>query len=268
MSNGMTNAVDRAVLLQQKTEAVQEYVMHHLRDSPILSILGLKIPLPPFLSSHGVMAVLAAIILAMLFLLLYDKKSPVPRGWTNVLEMFVLLIRDHIAIPFLGKEDGRRMTPLFCTLFFYILTMNLLGLIPCFQAATGDVSVTAALALVVFGVMVLGAGIRHGPVGFFKGFIPHGVPWPVLLLLVPIEIVGLGIKAFALSIRLFANMFAGHVVIFFLLGLVVIFGAGGLPFVVLGLFVYIMEIGVAFLQAYIFTLLSAIFIGQRYHPDH
>lgn len=268
MTNLVTNAVDGAALIQQKTEAVQAYIMHHLQDSRTLSMFGMSIPLPPFLSSHGVMAILAVLILLFLFVVKYDRRASVPRGWTNVLELFVLFIRDQICIPFLGREDGRRMTPLFCTLFFFILGMNLLGLVPCFQAATANVSITAAMALVVFGIMVLGAAWRHGPVGFFKGFIPHGVPWPVLLILVPVEIIGLGVKAFALSIRLFANMFAGHVVIFFLLGLIVIFGAPGLPFVVLALFVYLLEVGVAFLQAYIFTLLSAIFIGQRYHPEH
>jgi F-type H+-transporting ATPase subunit a len=263
-----TNGAAGADLIQQKTDAVQRFIMHHLQDSNVLPFFGWEVPLPSFLSAHGVMVVFSGLILVLLIGRLYRPRAAAPRGWTNALELFVQFIRDQIAVPFLGASDGIRMTPMLCSLFFFILTMNLVGLIPCFQSATADVSVTAALAIVVLAFMVFGAVWRHGAVGFVKGFIPHGVPWPILIVLVPIEMLGLLIKAFALTIRLFANEFAGHVVVFFLLGLVVIFGAAGIPFIVMGLLVYILEIGVAFLQAYIFTLLSAIFIGQRLHPEH
>jgi F-type H+-transporting ATPase subunit a len=264
----MTNPVDKAALITQRTEAVQQYVMHHLRDARVFPLFGLHIPLPAGLTVHGVMTLLTALLLLLLFGVLYRKRDPVPRGLTNLLELFVLFIRDQIAVPFLGAEDGRRMTPLLCSLFFFILGMNLLGLVPCFAAATANASVTGALAAGVLAYMVLGGIMRHGLIGFFKGFIPSGVPWPVLILLVPIEIVGLLIKSFALCIRLFANMFAGHAVVFFLLGMVIILGVAGLPFAVLAVAVFVVEIGVAFLQAYIFTLLSAVFVGQRLHPEH
>jgi F-type H+-transporting ATPase subunit a len=116
--------------------------------------------------------------------------------------------------------------------------------------------------------MIFGAMYRHGVVGFFKGFIPHGIPWFVLIIMVPIEIVGLFIKSMALMIRLFANMLAGHIVIFSLLGLIFVFGLVALPIMVMALGIYLLEVFVAIFQAFIFTLLSAVFIGQRYHPAH
>jgi F-type H+-transporting ATPase subunit a len=263
-----TNGVEAASQLGARIEAVQQYIAEHLTDGPNLHFFLWSTALPPYVTAHGVMVLLAAALLWFIFGVTYRKKDAVPTGWTNALEVLVLFIRDGIAVPSLGEEDGRRMTPLFCSLFFFILAMNLIGLVPCFSAATANVSVTAALAVVVFCAMVFGAMYRQGPVGFFKAFIPHGVPWPVLVILLPIEILGLFVKSFALCIRLFANEFAGHIVVFFLLGLVVVFGAAGIPFILLGAFVYVIEVGVAFMQAYIFTLLAAVFIGQRLHPEH
>jgi F-type H+-transporting ATPase subunit a len=263
------NAVDAALLLQQKTDAVQAYVLHHVTDSHLLKLPFLKpIALPGFLSVHGVMIVMGAFLLILVCGLAARRKAAVPTGMANAIELFVTLIRDQVVVPYLGPEDGRRMTPLFCSFFFFILALNLIGLVPCFYTATANLSVTGALAAISLGLMIIGATFKTGVMGFFKGFIPHGVPWPVLIVLVPIEIVGVFIKAFALMIRLFANELAGHIVMLFMVGLLVIFGLPALPFFVLAIGIYILELGVAFLQAYIFTLLSAIFIGQRYHPEH
>jgi len=192
----------------------------------------------------------------------------VPHGLTNLLEVFVLFIRDQISIACLGEKDGRKMAPLFCGFFFFILGLNLMGLIPIFRAATGNVNVTAALALITLTFMIGGSIYKNGVVGFIKVFIPHGVPWPILFLLTPIEFIGMFIKAFALTIRLFANMLAGHIVIYALLGLIVIFGLPALPAMGLAMGVYFLELFIAFLQAYIFTLLSAMFIGQTVNPEH
>ena len=191
-----------------------------------------------------------------------------PHGLTNLLEIFVLFIRDQISIPSLGEKDGRRMAPLFCSFFFFILGLNLLGLIPIFRAATGNVNVTGALALVTLTFMIFGSIYKNGFMGFVKVFMPSGVPWPILILLTPVEFIGMFIKAFALTIRLFANMLAGHIVIYALLGLIVIFGWAALPAMALAMGVYFLELFIAFLQAYIFTLLSAMFIGQMVHPEH
>jgi len=261
----ITNA---ATSVAQKTEAVQSFILHHMLDSRTLTLAGRPVRLPPFLSLHGLMVLLAAALAVAGLAALARRRREVPAGLYNLLEAFVVFIRDQVAVPYLGEDDGRRMTPLFCSLFVFILTLNLLGLVPSMCTATANVSVTGAMAGISLGVMIFGAIARRGPAGFVKGFAPHGVPWPVLILLVPIEIAGLFIKAFALTIRLFANEMAGHIVAFFLLGLIVIFGLRAAPFLGMALMIYLLEVFVAFLQAYIFTLLSAVFIGQRYRPEH
>jgi F-type H+-transporting ATPase subunit a len=251
-----------------RSAAVEQYIMHHVMDSHQWSLPFLNIKLPPFLSLHGLMVILCAAFLVLLFGVLYRKEAGAPRGLANFLEVFVLFIRDSIAVPSLGAADGARMTPLFCSFFFFVLGLNLMGLVPAFATATSNVSVTAALAMITLAFMIFGSMYKNGVGGFFKSFIPHGVPLPILFLLVPIEFAGLFIKAFALTIRLFANMLAGHIVIFSLLGLVYIFGALAAPAIALALGIYFLELFVCFLQAYIFTLLSAMFIGQMYHPAH
>ena len=144
-----------------------------------------------------------------------------------------------------------------------------MGLIPLFSTATANISVTAGLALVTFVVMTVGGVLKNGPVGFIKAFIPHGVPVPVLILIVPLEMLGTIVKAFALTVRLFANMVAGHIVIFSLLSVIVLIGyVAALPAVAMALAIYVLEVFVAFLQAYIFTLLTAIFVGMIFHPAH
>lgn len=248
---------------------LEDYVMHHVKNSQEWHLPFLPpIHLPNFLSLHGVMIIICAVFLVVLFGVFYDKKARVPHGLTNLLESFVVFIRDQIAIPSLGPEDGRAMTPLLCTFFFFILGLNLMGLIPIFSTATANISVTAALAAVTLVFMIGGAIYKNGLHGFAKALIPSGVPWPVLLILVPIEFLGIFIKAFALTIRLFANMLAGHIVIFSLIGLIGLFGYVALPSIAMALFISLLEVFIAFLQTYIFTMLSAMFMGLLYHPEH
>ncbi len=253
-----------------KVFSLDEYIMHHVLNSPEWHLPFLPaIHLPPPLSLHGLMVILGALFLVIVFCGVYRKDPDIaPTGITNLLETFVIFIRDDIAVHFLGEKDGRKMTPLFCTFFFFILTLNLMGLIPLFATATANINVTGALALITFGFMILGGIYKNGPVGFFKAFIPHGVPALILPIIFLVEFIGIFIKAFALMIRLFANMLAGHIAIFALLGLIVVMGLVALPTMILALFIFLLEIFVAFLQAYIFTLLSAIFMGQMYHPEH
>jgi F-type H+-transporting ATPase subunit a len=263
----MTNAVISVV--DQRGQAVQAFIMHHMADSHRWTWLPyLHQQLPRYLSLHGVMVIVAAIILVYVMSVVCRRIPAVPTGLLNLVEFFVQFIRDEIAIPFLGEKDGPRFTPILCSFFSFILIMNLIGLVPCFYTATSNINVTGALAAITLVFMTVGAIWKNGPAGFIRGFVPPGVPWPILIVLVPIEVVGLVIKAFALMIRLFANELAGHVVVFSLLGLVVMFGAVALPAVGMAMGIYILEVFVAFLQAYIFTLLSALFIGQRYHPSH
>jgi F-type H+-transporting ATPase subunit a len=264
-----SNAVAAAGQAQDIGSAVQTYIMHHMSDSRRWSWLPAgHQDLPVFLTVHGIMVILSALLLVYMLLMVCRKVGSVPHGLLNMVEFFVQFIRDEMAVPFLGEEDGRKLTPLLCSLFFFILMMNLLGLIPCFYTATANINVTGALAGVTLAVMIFGAIARNGLAGFFKGFVPHGIPWPVLIIVVPVEMIGLLVKSMALAIRLFANELAGHIVVFSLLGMLVMFGMKALPVFAMALVIYLLEVFVAFLQAYIFTLLSAVFIGQRYHPAH
>jgi F-type H+-transporting ATPase subunit a len=154
-------------------------------------------------------------------------------------------------------------------MFFFVLMLNLMGLIPLFSTATSNLAVTAALSMITLGTIVVMGIARHGALGFLKSFAPAGVPFGVLIILFPIEILGVFIKVFALTIRLFANMLAGHIVIFAILGMVLLFGAFvAPPAVLLATAIYFLEIFVAFLQAYIFVLLSSMFIGATLHLEH
>ena len=261
-------AAETGTTMQQKLDMLQTFVMHHMADSHVLRLPFLTIQLPDFISLHGLTVILTAFLLIIVFGRLYRKNAPVPHGLTNLLELFVVFVRDEISVRYLGPQDGRKMTPLFCSYFFFILALNLVGLVPSFYTATANPNVTGALAAVTLGFMIFGAMYRNGPVGFVKGFIPRGVPWPVVILLLPIEFLSLFIKAFALMIRLFANELSGHIVAYFMIGLTILFGLKAAPLLLMALFIYFLEVVVAFLQAYIFTLLSAIFIGQQYHPEH
>lgn len=248
---------------------LDQYVIHHIQDSKEWHLPFLNpIHLPGFLSMHSLMLIFCMGLLIYLFCFAYRKNDRVPTGVTNLLESFVQFVRDEIAIPSLGHEDGVKLTPLFCTLFFFILGLNIIGQIPLFAAATANISVTAPLALIVFYIMTVGAIQKNGFGGFLKAFVPSGVPKLILLLIVPLEVLGLFIKTFALMIRLFANMLAGHMVVSSLLGLVVLFGAWATPAIALAVGISLLEVLVVFLQAYIFVLLSAVFIGQIHHPEH
>ncbi len=265
----MTNTPDTASMVTAKSEAVQAFILHHMSDSRTWSWLPAgHEQLPAFLTLHGIMVIGSGILLIFCLAMACRRPAPVPHGWLNFVEFFVKYIRDDMAIPFLGEKDGRRLTPLFCSLFFYILVMNLVGLIPCFYTATANINVTLGLASITLFFMIAGTILRNGPIAFLKGFAPPGIPWYILILLVPVEFVGLFIRAAALAIRLFANEMAGHLVVFSLLGMLIVYGATALPISIMAVLVFIQEIFVAFLQAYIFTLLSAVFIGQRYHPAH
>lgn len=265
MSETAVNVVDQAA----RNEAVMAYVMGKAQNATYwkLPFLG-KLPLPEWLTLHGLMLVLASVFLLLSFYFAFRRRDPVPRGFANLLELLVLFVRDNIAIANLGEKDGRKLAPLLCTFFFFILTLNLMGLIPLFTTATANINVTAALATTTLAVMIGGAIYKNGLVGFLHAFIPHGVPWPVLIILTPIEIMGMFIKTFSLTIRLFANMFAGHVVIYTLIGLVVMFGPLAFASIGLAIGIYVLKIVVALLQAYVFTLLSAMFIAQIHHPAH
>ena len=248
---------------------LNSYVMHHIMDASEWHIPFLPtIYLPDSLSLHATMILIGSIFLITCFCFLYKKDQTVPRGLTNLLEAFIVFIRDDIVVPNIGSKDALKYTPFFCTMFFFILFLNLMGLIPLFVTATANISVTAALAIITLTYLILGTIIKGGPKGFLKALMPSGVPAPILILIVPLEFLGLFIKAVSLTLRLFANMLAGHIVLLSLLGLFVTAGLKAFPAIFLIIFMYMLEILVAFLQAYIFTLLSAMFIGHMHYPHH
>lgn len=190
-----------------------------------------------------------------------------PRGFANGLEAVVLYLREEVVMQNI-PHGGAKYAPFILTLFFFILFANLLGLIPYGSTATGNISVTATLAIITF-IVVEAAGIRAQGAGYLKTIVywPHDmslvIKLPMTIIMTPIEIVGKLTKPFALAIRLFANMTAGHIVVLALIGLIFTFAnvASAAP-LLMAVAIMLLEIFVAFLQAFIFALLSAVFIGQ------
>jgi F-type H+-transporting ATPase subunit a len=233
------------------------------------------------LSSFKVMIALAAVVV-LLITLLVDKRSLVPKGFfRSAIESLVLMIRGMVrnAMGAHGHEGHHtkvadRYVPFFCTAFLFILVMNLLGMVPIPKfggTATSNLMVTGALALIVLVTSVASGFIYHGAGGFLKLFTPSGLPPLLVPLLFVLEFVGFFIKHGVLMVRLFANMLAGHLVIGAFLGLIADFESylvAGFLSVPLALFVSFLEILVAFLQAYVFTLLSVLFVGGMVHPEH
>jgi F-type H+-transporting ATPase subunit a len=215
------------------------------------------------------MSFAALILFAVVFAGNRRDANGVPKGrLTNFVESLVVFVRDQIAVPNIGKTEAKRYTPYLLSLFFFVLFINWLGLVPGMFTGTGAVGVTAGLALLTF-VLTQIAGIRSAGLGGYLGHLTGGVPfflWPIMI---PVEIIGLFTKPFALLVRLFANMLAGHLVIMFLLSLILLLHVGmAVVSVPLTMGIYCLEIFVGILQAYLFTLLTALFIGQGVAMGH
>jgi F-type H+-transporting ATPase subunit a len=249
---------------------------HHLMDAEEIEIFGFTVPLPTFhvgelrfITKHQVWWVIAGLLVFLMVGLAARQKSTVPTGMRNALEVLVTFIRDEVLHPNLhDKTDS--FLPYFLTLFTSILFANLLGLLPWGSSATGNVNVTAGLAICTLLLMV-GMGIKENGVGgFLHSFAPPGVPLWLMPLIIVIEIVSFMIRPFALTIRLFANMLAGHAVIAVLLGLIgLIVGIWVAPLpIAVSVGVMLLEIVVALIQAYIFTMLTAVFVGLTMNPAH
>ncbi len=196
---------------------------------------------------------------------------------SRIMAGWVAWIRDEMVYPNMQREHADKLLPLFLSLFFYVLFMNLFGLVPFGATATASVFVTGSLAALTLVLMLVGGIWVQGPIRFWTSLVPHGVPAWLVPLMFPLEVVGLFIKPFALMVRLGANMLGGHLVLLSFLGLALYFGthfgsAVGLAIaplsVGMSVFMLIIESFVSLLQAYVFTLLSVIFIGSCLHPDH
>ncbi|RYF84930.1 MAG: ATP synthase F0 subunit A [Chitinophagaceae bacterium] len=230
------------------------------------------------LTKNVVQMIIALIVLVLLMTGIAKKYkngqgvTSAPKGWQNAVEPVITFVRDEVAKPNLGKKAGAYL-PYLLTVFFFILINNLFGLIPGAANVTGNTAFTMVLGLVSL-VVILASTNSH-----FWGHIfwPPGVPIFVKVILIPIELLGvLVIKPAALIIRLFANMVAGHIIILSFISLIFIFGAmssvagwGFSPISVLfTVFIYFIELLVAFIQAFIFTNLTAVFIGQSFEGGH
>ncbi len=225
------------------------------------------------ITSHLVYFWFAALLTMLIFIPLSSRyrkgvgRSTEPRGaFQNIFETLVVFIRDEIALQTIGSRKYMMFTPYLLTVFFFILFMNFFGLMPWGVSSTADITVTAVLAIMTFSITQLFATKEHWKHVFWF----PGVPVPIKIILLPVEFIGLFTKPFALCIRLFANMASGKILIMAILGIIFIFsdlfGPGvaygtSWVWVLLTLFIYLIKALVSFIQAYVFTILSALFIG-------
>tara|TARA_Y100000994_G_scaffold108740_1_gene89444 strand:- start:12 stop:875 length:864 start_codon:yes stop_codon:yes gene_type:complete len=278
-----------------------DLIRHHVTDAPI-SEDSFLFPISSFLNSISIpfskhvamlwIAALTTIIISLWATRNYRKNKNVqPRGIAHLYELLVEFIKQDMIIPNIGKNHANRWTPLAATFFIFILMCNFIGLIPFFEklgggggtTATGNFGVTLGLAFITFIAIIIAGTLKHGFIGHWKNMVPHGVPSPVLLILIPIEIIGMFVKPMALTLRLGANMTAGHIGMLAIFGLPYLIGSpadpltGSLPqpswgfalvAVILNFGVYFLEIIVSLVQAYVFTLLSSVFIGMAIHAEH
>jgi len=256
-----------------------QVLMHHVMNEGApytYKFLNLPIFTVPMSKHLFFLLLVMGLVLLVARLAIASYKNGAPKGIGSAIEVLVVYVRDEMAEKSIGHGDGAKYTPLLLSFFFFILFAALFGLLPFTATSTGNLSVTFALALISFIAQQYAGISKYGVVGHFKNLVPHGLPWPLLIVMIPIEILGMFTKPFALMIRLFANMLAGHMIITALLLLVPLsaqvsqaLGYAMIP-VSLGMALFIMclEILVAFIQAYVFTLFSAIFIGMYAQPAH
>ena len=280
----MNSAVDTlktvADSLQHSGGSDSGWILHHIVDGRVLDFTWFKIHIPQFPiifgidltpTKHVVFMLLSALLMTITFIVIARsyKKSLVPKGVTNFFEVFIIFVRDEIAQITIGK-GYEKFVPYLLTVFFFILFGNFLGLIPFSSTFTSNIGATATLAVCSFFVIQYGGIRKNGFLGYFKGLMPHGIPVPLIPLMAVVEILGLLTKPFALAIRLFANMIAGHTVILALLGLIFFMSTIWVSpvSILFTLFIYLLEILVALIQAYIFTMLTSLFIGMSVHQAH
>jgi F-type H+-transporting ATPase subunit a len=238
---------------------------------------GVELDLSP--TKHVVMLLLAATLCALVLItaaVAHRRHTHMvgrPKGFAAGIEAMVLYLRNEVVLPNVGHH-GDAYVPFILTLFFFILFANLLGLIPYGSTATGNISFTATLAVITFIVVEI-AGMRAQGIGYLNTIfywnkeMPLYMRIPLFLILSPVELLGKFTKPFALAIRLFANMTAGHIVVLAFIGLIFFFGnlAAGAPFL-MAVAIMLLELFVAFLQAFIFSLLASVFIGQLREAQH
>ena len=308
------SAVEAGHTSNSVMEQVGPNIIHHVSNSdishPIIhlpTLYGINFSVTKHVFMLWLVTILIGIAVIIPVRRFLAGGRPVPTGWMNALETIVQFIRDSIVKPNVGPKWVMTWTPLVLTFFFFILFANGIGMIPIFDVlgafnrfllgvpvsdshnvvngilhggvtATGNFNVTAGLATITFFSIIIAGALAHGFLNHWKNLVPHGLSWPVYIILIPIEIMGLFVKPFALTMRLAANMTGGHIALLALLSLMAIFGemfhstaAGlGVAFVAIPIAVAIsaLEIIVVLVQAYVFTLLTAVFVGMAINVHH
>lgn len=289
-------------------ETIIEHVSNSGLDHPLIRlprVLGIDLSVTKHVLMLWLVAVTVFLAVTWAVRRYLRQDRPIPSGFMNALEAVVEFVRDAIVEPNVGRKWVNTWTPLVLTFFVFILCANAIGMIPIFEVlalldrwvlhtaegsfvkqvlhggttATANFNVTAALATVTFGAIIIAGSKAHGFVKHWKNLVPRGLAWPIYILLIPIELMGMFVRPFALTMRLAANMTGGHIAILAILSFVFLFtelfgravagiGVGLAVSVPLAVGISALEIIVVLVQAYVFTLLTAVFIGMAIHVHH
>src|SRR6476661_6014538 len=289
-------------------ETIIEHVSNSGLDHPLFHlprVLGIDFSVTKHVLMLWLVAAFVFVVVTWTVRRYLGQDRRIPSGFMNALESVVEFVRDSIVLPNVGKKWVNTWTPLLLTFFIFILCANAIGLIPVFDVvglldhfvlhtadtsivkqllhggttATANFNVTAALSLVTFFAIIVAGSRAHGFVQHWINLVPHGLAWPLYILLIPIEIMGMLVRPFALTMRLAANMTGGHIAILAILSFVFLFaemfgralarvGVGLGVSVPLAVGISALEIIVVLVQAYVFTLLTAVFIGMAIHVHH
>jgi F-type H+-transporting ATPase subunit a len=295
-------------------DQVGENIIHHVSNSDIMHpivhlphMFGVDMSVTKHVLMLWIVALLVSITIIIPIRSYLKQKNFIPSGMANAIESITQFIRDSIVAPNVGSKWVNTWTPLMLTFFFFILFANGIGMIPIFDVlgvinrfvlnvpyeadhnfingllhggvtATGNFNVTAALAMITFFSIIIAGTKAHGFINHWKNLVPHGLAWPIYIILIPIELMGLLVKPFALTMRLAANMTGGHIALLALLSLMAIFAemfhsaAAGIGVALISVpmaaAISGLEIIVVIVQAYVFTLLTAVFVGMAINVHH
>jgi F-type H+-transporting ATPase subunit a len=288
-----------------------ETIIHHVAnsslDDPLIhvpTLMGIDMSVTKHVLMLWVVALVLFVVVTVAIRRYLKQDRLIPSGFMNGLEAVVVFIRDEMVQPNVGKQWVSTWAPLLLTFGFFIFAANAIGLIPIFDVlglldhfvlhtgehswvkhllhggttATANYNVTAALATITFGAIIIAGSKAHGVVKHWMNLAPHGLAWPIYIILIPIEVLGMFVRPFALTMRLAANMTGGHIALLSLLSLVFLFaelgghavgiGAGLVMSLPLAIGVALLECIVVLVQAYVFTLLTAVFVGMAIHVHH
>ena len=296
---------------QSVLDQVGPNIIHHVSNSdishpiiPLPKLFGIDFSVTKHVFMLWIVAVIVSLVIIFPVRAYLSSNGKKKSKWVTFIEYIVEFVKDTISSPNVGPNWVMTWTPLFLTFFFFILFANGIGMIPIFDTigildrfllktdshstinnmlhggvtATGNFNVTGGLAVVTFFSIIIAGVKKHGFIKHWKNLVPHGLAWPVYIILIPIELMGLFVKPFALTMRLAANMTGGHIAILALLSLMAIIGemfasasvgiGVGFIAVPMAAAIYGLEIIVILVQAYVFTLLTAVFVGMAINVHH